>query len=158
MARRPRNELPDGFFHVTARSLAGIDLFRDDVDRTFFVHQLTRAGTTFAWACHAYCLMTNHYHLLIEASRECLSRGMQRLNGNYAQSYNARHGRRGHLFEARFSAYVVDADSYFERACHYVLNNPVRAGLCEGADEWPWNGGLVHLETILSRRLLNGSL
>jgi REP element-mobilizing transposase RayT len=155
VARQPRSELPDGVFHVTARSIAGSDLFQDDADRTSFVDQLTRAGIAFRWTCHAYCLMTNHYHLLIEASRAHLSLGMHRLNGNYAQSYNARHGRRGHLFEARFNAYVVEGDEYMERACSYVLQNPVRAGLCDRADQWPWSGGLVHLETVMSRRLFS---
>jgi putative transposase len=151
MARQPRSELPDGFFHVTARGVAGGDLFRDDVDRALFVELLARAGITFRWACHAYCLMTTHYHLLIESSRPALSHGMHRLNGLYAQNFNARHGRRGHLFEERFSAYVIEGDAYLENACYYVLHNPVRAGLCESAEDWPWNGGLVHLDAVMSR-------
>jgi putative transposase len=153
MARRPRNELPDGFFHATARAVGGDALFRDDLDRAFFVEQLTRAGAAFRWACHAYCLMTTHYHLIVEASQERLSLGMHRLNGSYAQTFNARHGRRGHVFEERFSAFVIEGDSYLEQACHYVLQNPVRAGLCERAEDWPWSGGLVHLETVMARRL-----
>jgi REP element-mobilizing transposase RayT len=143
-------------FHVTARAIGGDALFRDDDDRAFFVDQLTRSGAAYRWACHAYCLMTTHYHLLIETTQDGLSRGMHRLNGNYAQRFNLRYGRRGHLFEARFTSYVVEGDDYLERACHYVLQNPVRAGLCDSADEWPWSGGLVHLETVLSKRLVSG--
>ena len=151
MARQPRNELPDGFFHVTSRAVGGADLFRDDLDRTLLVNLLTRAGIAFRWACHAYCLMTTHYHLVIEANREDLSLGMHRLNGPYAQNFNARYGRRGHVFEGRFGAYGVEGESYLQNTCLYVLNNPVRAGLCEAAEDWPWNGGLVHLDTVMRR-------
>ena len=151
MARQPRNQLPDGFFHVTSRAVGGADLFRDDLDRQLLLDLLTRAGIAFRWACHAYCLMTTHYHLVIEASREDLSLGMHRLNGPYAQNFNARHGRRGHVFEERFSAFGIEGESYLENACVYVLNNPVRAGLCETAEDWPWNGGLVHLDAVMHR-------
>ena len=143
VARRARSLLTDGVFHVTARATGGDVLFRDDLDRNLFVVQLTRTEVAFEWTCHVYCLMTTHYHLLVEASREALSRGMHRLNGNYAQGFNARHGRRGHLFEGRFSAYVVEGGEYFEKACLYVLNNPVRAGLSNCAEDWPWSGGPV---------------
>lgn len=153
MARRPRSELPDGYFHVTARAVGGDALFRDDADRAFFVDQLIRTGISCRWACHAYCLMTTHYHLVIEADREALSRGMHRLNGSYAQTFNLRYGRRGHVFEARFSAFVMEGDSYLENACRYVLQNPVRAGLCDRAEDWPWSGGLVHVETVIRHRL-----
>ena len=151
MARQPRSELPDGYFHVTARAVAGGDLFRDDLDRTLFVELLTRAGIRFRWACHAYCLMTTHYHLLIESTRAAMSQGMHRLNGLYAQNFNARHERRGHVFEERFSAYVVEGETYVENACRYVLLNPVRAGLCKSPEDWPWSGGLVHLDAVMSR-------
>lgn len=158
MPRSPRSLLPDGTFHVTSRAIGGEALFRDDYDRALFVEQLTRVSAAYRWACHAYCLMTTHFHLLIETTQDGLSRGMHRLNSSYAQSFNARYGRRGHVFEARFSAYLVEEEDYFETACLYVLQNPVRAGLCDGADEWPWSGGLVHLETIMSRRLPGYSL
>lgn len=140
MARLPRNLLEDGFFHVTARAVDGTALFRDDVDRWEFVEELTRCATGFFWICHAYCLMTTHYHLLLEATRESMSRGMHRLNGLYAQRFNARHKRRGHLFEGRFQSYVIASEVHMAAASLYVMNNPVRAGLCHLADEWPWSG------------------
>lgn len=143
MARLPRNILEDGFFHVTARAVDGIALFRDDVDRHEFVEELKRSAIGFLWVCHAYCLMTTHYHLLLESTRDSMSRGMHRLNGLYAQRFNARHKRRGHLFEGRFQSYVVDSEEHFAAAYLYVLNNPVRAGLCQHADEWPWSGTLA---------------
>jgi REP element-mobilizing transposase RayT len=141
MPRRPRRQLDDGFFHVTARAVGGDALFRDDVDRRDFIEQLTRNTLAFHWVCHAYCLMTTHYHLLLETSRESMSQGMHRLNGLYAQRFNARHNRRGHVFESRFQAYVIDSEAHLAAAVQYVLNNPVRAGLCQSADQWPWSGG-----------------
>ena len=85
--------------------------------------------------------MTTHYHLLADASRESLSRGMHQLNGLHAMRFNSRHKRRGHLFEGRFQAYVVESEEHFAAAVQYIVNNPVRAGLCETADEWRWSGG-----------------
>jgi len=128
------------FFHVTARAVGREVLFRDDEDRSDFIAHLSRNTRALLWACHAYCLMTTHYHLVLETSRESLSQGMHRLNGLYAQRFNARHARRGHLFENRFQAYVIDTEDHLAAAIEYVLNNPVRAGLCESSDEWPWSG------------------
>jgi putative transposase len=140
MPRLPRSALDDGFFHVTARAVDGDVLFRDDVDRLDFIEQLARNVRALLWVCHAYCLMTTHYHLLLETSRESLSQGMHRLNGLYAQRFNARHDRRGHVFEGRFQAYVIDSEEHLAAAVQYVLNNPVQAGLCESANQWPWSG------------------
>ena len=140
--RRPRSQLDNNrFFHVTARAVGGAALFRDDEDRSDFIAHLGRSTRALLWSCHAYCLMTTHYHLVLETSRESLSHGMHRLNGLYAQRFNARHKRRGHLFENRFQAYAIDSEAHLAAAVEYVLNNPVRAGLCESADRWPWSGG-----------------
>jgi putative transposase len=136
---------------VTARGAAGGALFCDDTDRLDFIIQLTYTTRGFFWTCHAYCLMTTHYHLLVESSQEMLSRGMHRLNGLYAQRFNARHGRRGHVFEQRFQAYLVEGEEHFEEASRYILENPVKAGLCETAEDWPWSGGLLHLGVAPSR-------
>ena len=92
------------------------------------------------WHCHAYCLMNNHYHLLVECELAALSMGEHRLNGIYAQRFNRRHDRVGHLFQERFHAQVIRDDEHFANACEYVWNNPVRAGLCVEAREWPWSG------------------
>jgi len=151
MSRLPRNVLGDGVFHVTARANDAGALFRDDVDRHRFVALLARTASVFRWTCHAYCLMTTHYHLLLETTQESLSGGMQRLNGVYAQGFNRRHSRKGHVFEERFSAYVIDTDEHFVAACQYVLQNPVRGGLCDRADDWSWSGGLVCVEELVKR-------
>jgi REP element-mobilizing transposase RayT len=92
--------------------------------------------------------MTTHYHLLLETRSEALSRGMQRLNGLYAQRFNSRHGRRGHVFEQRFQSYAVQDEDHFLAASEYILQNPVKAGLCESATDWPWSGGPLHLGAL----------
>jgi putative transposase len=137
--RQPRRELPDGVFHVTTRGVNGEAIVADDDDRRTFVRLLRRTGRRFGWRCYAYCLMTNHYHLLVESSRERLSAGLCRLNGLYAQGYNKRHGRRGHLFGDRFSAFIVEREEHFEAASRYILLNPVRAEMCETASDYPWS-------------------
>jgi putative transposase len=139
--RLPRSKLPDGVYHVTARGAGRAAIFLDDLDRSAFIHRLRRTVTKFEWRCHAYCLMTNHYHLVVETTIARLSAGMQRLNGNHAQQFNARQTRTGHVFESRFSSRLVDRESHLQDACEYVLENPVRAGLCRRAEDWPWSGG-----------------
>jgi putative transposase len=141
MARQPRNALPDtGFFHVMSRGAGPLAIFLDDPDRLAFMARLCYIAQRFSWACHAYCLMTTHYHVVVQARLALLSRGMHRLNGPYAQRFNKRHGRTGHLFEGRFAVRVLESEEYLEAACDYVLQNPVRAGLCDNAAEWRWSG------------------
>ena len=141
VARLPRNVLGDGVYHVTARGVAGAPIVVDDFDREAFRDLLTAAARRFRWRMQVWCLLTTHYHVLVETTLEELSGGMHRVNGLYAQRFNRRHGRRGHLFENRFGAYVVESDAHFESAYRYIVENPVRAGLCRHADEWRWRGG-----------------
>jgi putative transposase len=84
--------------------------------------------------------MPNHYHLVVDTTVESLSHGLHRLNGDLARSFNDRYERWGHLFGDRFATYVIRDEEHLYRACEYVLNNPVRAGLCEYAEDWPWSG------------------
>jgi putative transposase len=140
MPRQPRSNLEDGIFHVTGRGTGGVDIFVVELDRVEFLGLLRTSVRRFNWACHAYCLMGTHYHLILEASREALSDGMQRLNGVYPQRFNYRHRRRGRLFEGRFTASVLRDDHHFEAALQYVIDNPVRAGLCSASEDWPWSG------------------
>ena len=138
MPRIARNQLPpEGIYHVTSRGVAGLPIFVGDNDRLDFLSLLKGIATASAWECHAYCLMTTHYHVVIEATRERISAGMHQLNGRYAMLFNKRHGRRGHLFESRFSAWVVRDEAHLEATCQYVLDNPARAGL-DTAQPWPW--------------------
>ena len=140
MARQPRHLLGDGIFHITARGVARMTIYRDEDDYTWFLQLLGTVMPRFAWQRHAYCLMPNHYHLVLKATLNDLSRGMQRLNGLYAQGFNQRYDRTGHLFQDRFGARMIDSEDYLEDACEYVINNPVRAELCATASEWPWSG------------------
>ena len=142
--RSPRWDLPEfGVFHVTGRGVARADIYGDDDDRTFFVSLLRRAARRHRWQLLAYCLMTNHYHLVISTGVERLSRGMHLLNFRYAQGFNERYDRVGHLFQNRFDARVVASDEHLVATCAYVLDNAVRAGACSDRDQWPWIGGEV---------------
>jgi putative transposase len=138
MVRIARTVLPDGTFHVTSRGVARAEIFRDENDYAFFRNFMLQTARKFAWTVHAYCLMPNHYHVILDAARTDLSKGMQRLNGVYAQTFNDRHRRVGHLFQGRFSSYVIESEEHYERALAYVFDNPVAAGLCAEEGEWPW--------------------
>lgn len=128
-------------FHVTGRGVAREAVFRDGIDYADFERQLLKVRDEFDWTLHAYCLLPNHYHLIVETSRSDLSSGMQRLNGRYAQRFNQRYDRVGHVFQNRFKSYVIDTEEHYERAVAYVLANPVEAGLCERSEDWPWTTG-----------------
>ncbi len=141
MPRVPRRDLPDGTFHVTGRGVGREAVFRDGIDYADFERQLLRVRDEFQWTLHAYCLLPNHYHLIVETSRSDLSSGMQRLNGRYAQRFNQRYDRVGHVFQNRFKSFVIDSEEHYERAVAYVLANPVEAGLCEQIEDWPWTTG-----------------
>ena len=139
MARLPRRVFPEyGLFHATARGAGKIAVFRDDDDRLSFLGLLAYVVHRYGWDCHAFCLMPNHYHLVIETARENMSNGFQRLNGIHAQGFNAKHKRWGHLFGERFWCGALEEDD-LERTCLYVMDNPVRAGLCERSSDWPWS-------------------
>lgn len=104
-----------------------------------FLGGLGEVIARFGWLCHAYCLMDNHYHLLIETPEANLSLDMRQLNGVYAQRFNRRHGRVGHVLQGRFKAIVVDRDSYLLELCRYVVLNPIRAGRVEHIERYAWS-------------------
>jgi putative transposase len=142
MPRVPRCVLPPvGVYHVTTRGVARQDIVRDDYDRQFFCRQLNRARRRHHWLVYAWCLMTNHYHLVVVCDLERLSRGVHLLKFRHAQAFNARYDRVGHLFQDRFEARVIEGDEHFITVCEYVFDNPVRAGLCDRRGDWPWVGG-----------------
>jgi REP element-mobilizing transposase RayT len=141
MPRLPRSVLPaEGIFHVTSRGVARNSIARDDDDRRHFLVLLAREVRRQSWDVHTFCLMPNHYHLIVETSVERLSLGLHRLNGDLARSFNDRYKRWGHLFGERFAAFAIRDEEHLRNACEYVLDNPVRAGLCEQAGDWPWSG------------------
>ena len=138
MARVPRSHLPDGGFHVFIRGVNHEPIYVDDDDRILFLSQFAAVALRFEWDCYALCLMDTHYHGVLIAKREQLTAGMHRLNGGYAEDFNARYGRVGHLFGDRFVSRVIGDEGYLRTACAYVIANPVRAGLCERPADWRW--------------------
>lgn len=142
MARPLRIEFPGAVYHVTSRGNARADIFADDHDRQTFLAILGQTVKRFNWLCHAYCLMGNHYHLLIETSEGNLSAGMRHLNGVYTQAYNRTHRVDGHLFKGRFKAVLVEKESHLLELCRYVVLNPVRAGMVERAEQYRWGSYL----------------
>lgn len=145
MPRVLRSLLGDGTFHVWCVAVDGTPAFFDDVDRVAFLRLFGECVSGFEWEPYAWCLMTTHYHLVVAAKQERLSAGMQRLNGVHAQRVNRRrrragHARVGHVFRDRFSSRVVEGDERLRAVCRYVLLNPVRAGLVERPEDWPWSG------------------
>ena len=139
MARPLRIEYPGAVYHVTGRGNEKKANFRTDADRMAFLDTLQRASLRYHWLCHAYCLMDNHYHLLIETPDGNLSLGMRQLNGVYTQWFNKRHKRVGHLLQGRFKAVLIQKDSHLLEACRYVVLNPVRAKMADHPQKWPWS-------------------
>lgn len=139
MARPLRIEFPGALYHVTTRGNARQDIFLDDEDRQRFLGVLTHVVARFHLLLHAYCLMDNHFHLVVETPDANLSKAMRQLNGVYTQAFNRRHGRVGHLLQGRFKAILVDRDSYLLELCRYVVLNPVRAKTTRKPDSYHWS-------------------
>jgi putative transposase len=139
MARPLRLEYPGAVYHVTSRGNARQRIFLDDHDRELFLKTLARVVSRFGWLCHAYCLMNNHYHLLLETPRPNLSLGMRQLNGVYTQAFNRRHRRVGHLFQGRYKAILVEKEAHLLELCRYVVLNPVRVKAVARARDWRWS-------------------
>ncbi|MCP5246781.1 MAG: transposase [Burkholderiales bacterium] len=139
MTRPIRIEFLGALYHITARGDRHEAIFDDDDDREKFLDILGQVVGDFNWICHAYCLMSNHYHLVIETPDGNLSKGMRQLNGVFTQASNRRHQRSGHLFQGRYKAILVDADSYLLELSRYVVLNPVRAGMVKQPGEWLWS-------------------
>ena len=140
MARVPRSVLADGrCFHLFARGVDHLTIFRDREDRLAFLELLAQVVGRERWVCNAFCLMDTHVHLVVEAQLEKISRGMQRLLGTYARGFNDRHGRVGHLFGDRYGARLIDGEGYLRDVVSYVVLNPVRAGIVDSASDWPWS-------------------
>ena len=146
-----RTHLPDGYFHVTARGVDGTAIFRDDHDRLAYLRLFALTTDRYMWTCHAFCLMDNHVHLVLDATRWQLSAGFQYLHGEYAQRFNNRHERTGHLFGARFASWVIDSEGYLKRTIEYVLNNPVRARLVDDPDDYSWSAARALSEHVFAR-------
>lgn len=134
-----RLEFAGALYHLTSRGNRREPIFESDDDRRGFLSVLDDVCETFNWICHAYCLMGNHYHLLIETPDGNLSNGMRQLNGVYTQTFNRSHKRAGHLFQGRYKAILVEKEAYLLELARYIVLNPVRASMVRSAAEWPWS-------------------
>ncbi len=139
MARPLRLEFPGALYHLTARGNRQEDIFLDDSDRQTFLDLLAKEIRQQHWRLYAYCLMGNHYHLLIETPEGNLVAGMRRLNGVYTQAFNRRHERVGHVFQGRYKSILVDKDAYLLELVRYIVLNPVRARMVKRVEDWPWS-------------------
>ena len=138
MSRPLRLQYPGAVYHLTSRGNARQKIFLDDTDRTSFLNTLSHVISRYGWLCHAYCLMDNHYHLLVETPKPNLSLGMRQLNGIYTQAFNRRHRRVGHLLQGRYKAILVQKDSHLLELCRYVVLNRLRAGIKGKIKQWKW--------------------
>ena len=137
MPRLPRCLLPTpALYLVTSRGVERRRIVLDHIDRAWWRRTLYEAARRFDWILHAWILLDNHFHLVLETVQPDLSDGMQLLNGLHAQRFNRRYDRVGHLFQGRFDSRVIDSDEYLAAACHYVYENATRVGL----HDWSWRG------------------
>ena len=139
MARPLRIAIPGGLYHVISRGNDRQHVYLDDPDRRTFLELLAATVDRYRLLCHSYCLMGNHHHLLLETPRANLSLAMRQLNGLYAQRFNRRYGRCGHVFQARFRAILIQKESHLLRTARYIVRNPVRARICDRPGQWPWS-------------------
>jgi len=139
MSRPLRIEFAGALYHVTSRGDRRDDIYLDDEDRQQFLALLGEVCDLYNWVCHAYCLMSNHYHLLIETPDANLAKGMRQLNGVYSQFFNRRHDFVGHVFQGRYKAIHVEKESYLLELSRYIVLNPVRAEMVRSAKDWPWS-------------------
>lgn len=142
MSRPLRLEFAGALYHLTARGDRQEAIFEDDDDRLVFLDLLAKEVLQQGWVLYAFCLMGNHYHLLLETPEPNLVQGMRRLNGVYTQAVNRRYRRVGHVLQGRYKSILVDKDAYLRELCRYVVLNPVRAGMVASVEEWHWSSYL----------------
>jgi len=139
MARPLRVQYQGAVYHITFRGDGREDIYLDDKDRILFLEILKDQLDRYHVVCYAYCLISNHYHLLIETPKSNLSLFMRQLNGIYTQSFNRCHRKVGHVFQGRYKSILVDKDKYFLEVCRYIVLNPVRAGMVKKLEECKWS-------------------
>jgi REP element-mobilizing transposase RayT len=129
----------DGIYHLTSHGVDDRPIFRDDVDRQAFTLRLLRIAMREDWQLYAVCLMDTHHHIVVRPTQGVVDSGMRVLNGAHSRQFNERHGRRGALFEARYTATPIRDEEHLSAAIEYVLANPVTAGMVEAVEDWPWS-------------------
>jgi REP element-mobilizing transposase RayT len=153
MARPLRIEYPGAFYHIINRGNAGEEIYADDNNRRKFLEYLETAVERYAIMIHAYCLMTTHYHLIVETPNANISSAIQWLNVSYATYYNRKHNRHGHLFQGRFKSILINADEYLLELSRYIHLNPVMAKISKSPEDYPWSSYRAYVKggkTILS--------
>jgi putative transposase len=158
MSRPLRLEIEGAFYHITSRGDRLESIFDDDTDRRKLLDVVGQSAARFDVTVLAYCLMSNHYHFVLQTHQPNLSRLMRHINGVYTQSYNRRHRKVGHLFQGRFKAVLVDSDAYLLEVCRYVDLNPVRAGLVESPSDWFWSSYRSHAGSATRAEWLDSSM
>ena len=148
MARPLRLEFPGAIYHVTSRGDRRESIYEDDKDRLQWLDVLSKACGRYTWRVHAYCLMDNHYHVVLETAAGNLSHGMRHLNGVYTQYFNRRHNRVGHVFQGRFKAILVEKEAYLLALSRYVVLNPIRARLIKKMNQWRWSSYLAMIGNV----------
>jgi putative transposase len=139
MGAAPRIQSAGCIYHVTTRGNLHAPIFFSEDDRGRFLRLVERAGRLDGLLCHAYCLMGNHYHLLVETPRANLGEAMHRINRGYAQRFNMTYEREGHVFERRYRSWIMRGTDRQMEAVRYIVRNPVRAGLCASPEDWRWS-------------------
>jgi REP element-mobilizing transposase RayT len=139
MGRKRRNAYAGAYYHVHTRGNNKAPLYVDALDRNVFLQLVGRSREKYEWVIYEWCLMTNHYHLVLRVPKNGLAQGISELNGSFARWSNGRHGRCDHLFGRRYTSNEITTDAYLLEACRYVVLNPVRAGLCQHPEQWRWS-------------------
>ncbi|TLS67967.1 transposase [Mariprofundus erugo] len=145
MARKPRLHVDGGLYHVMLRGNGGQVIFIDTTDRSRFYYLIQEGVERYGHRIHAYCLMSNHVHLLLQVGAVPLAKIMQNLSFRYTRWFNQRQGQSGHLFQGRYKALLVDADSYFLELVRYIHLNPVRSGMVASPEDYEWSGHRAYI-------------
>jgi putative transposase len=161
MARPLRIEYPGAFYHITSRGNERKSVFRSDLDREQFLSYLQSAQERYGAVIHAYCLLNNHYHLLLETPRSNLSQILHHINGAYTTYFNVKRSRAGHLFQGRYRAILVEKEEYAHELSRYIHLNPYRAGLVKNINRYRWSSypyylGLKEKPSWLETELILG--
>jgi REP element-mobilizing transposase RayT len=139
MVRPLRLEFPGALYHLTSRGNNKQNIFLNHADRRVFLDIFSRVVKDTNWLCHSYCLLKNHYHLLVETPEENLSIGMRNLNGIYSQAFNKKYDRVGHVVQGRFGSRLIQEEKHLYEVSRYIVLNPVKDGFVERPEQWIWS-------------------
>ena len=148
MPRPRREDYPGAWHHVMNRGAGRAAIFTSDTDRLLFLDCLAEAAERFRLEVHGYCLLGNHYHLLLLSGAGELSEGMKHLSGKFTRMFNVRHGRDGPMFRSRFTSVPINTDGHLVQVSRYIHLNPVAAGLVQRPEHWPWSSAAAYLGPV----------